>query len=110
MRAAEQALERLVDVSGKYLMQMPADELLLAAGIEELRESAVGEDDVERGRERDDGVGNGLDDGVELGAALLERGVELRELRARLLGEGARGFKVGRQGVEAGGELAELFG
>ena len=48
--------------------------MLLAAGVEELGEGAVGEDDVERGREGDDAVGDGFDEGFEFGAALLEAG------------------------------------
>ena len=108
--AAEETLDGVEDVGGEGLVEAQADEAYLATGIEELGEGAVGEDDVELGREGDDAVGDGLDDGLELGAALLEGGVEFGELRGGLLGEGAGGFEVGGHGVEAGGELAELFG
>ncbi len=110
MRAAEEALDGVEDLGGEGLVEAQADELYLAAGIEEFGEGAVGEDDAEAGREGDDAVGDGFDDGLELGAALLQGGVELGELCGGLLGESAGGFEIGGHGVETGGEFAELFG
>ena len=75
--------------AGKSFVEAQADELHLAAGVEELGEGAVGKDDAQVGREGDDAVGDGFDDGFELGAALLEGGVEFGELGGGLLGEGA---------------------
>jgi hypothetical protein len=84
---------------------------LLAAGVEHLGEGAVGEDDVAIGGERDDAVGDGFDDGFELGAAGFEEGVvEVGELGGGALGGGVGAFEVGGHGVEAVDEFAELFG
>src|SRR5580704_16323540 len=110
MGAAEETLDGVEDVSGEGLVEAEADEADLAAGVEELGEGAVVEDDVEVGRESDDAVGDGFDEGFELGAALLEGSVELGELRGGLFGECARGLEVGGHGVEANGEFAKLFG
>ena len=62
------------------------------------------------GGEGDDAGGDGLDDGFELGAAGLERMVEVGELGGGSLGGGVGAFEIGGHGVEAVDEFAELFG
>ena len=82
----------------------------MAAGVEHLREGTVGEHDATIGRERYDAGGDGLDDGFQLSAALLKRGVELGELRGGALGCGVGAFEIGGHGVEALDQFSEFFG
>jgi hypothetical protein len=110
MRAAQQAVQRIDDVRRQHSGEIEADELLLAAGIEQLGESSIGDNDVAIGRQRYNAGGNSLDDGLELGATRLEVGVQTRELRGRVLGDVVRRFKIGGHVVEAFDEFAELFG
>jgi hypothetical protein len=107
--AAQEAVERVDDLGGEHIGEVEADELLLAAGVEHLGEGAVGQHDLQGGgRERDDAVGDGFDDGLELGAALLQRGVDLRELVGGAGGDGVGRFEIGGHRVEAGDKLAEF--
>jgi len=104
--AAQQAVERVNDLGGQHVVQAKADELLLAAGVQHLREGAVGEHDLARCGERDDAVGDGFDDGLEFGAALLQGSVDLRELGRGACGNGVHGFEVRGHRIEAGHKLA----
>ncbi len=83
--AADEAVDGFGDFGGEDLFDAAAEEGLLAAGVHHLGEGAVGEDDAAVGGEGGDAVGDGLEHGLELGAAGLEGGVGGGELDVGLV-------------------------
>ena len=81
MAAAQQAVERLHGLGGEDRFDVAADEVRLAAGLHHLRQRAVGQHDTALGVQCDNAVGDGLQHGLELGAARFQGGVGGGELR-----------------------------
>ena len=108
--AAKEVVEGLHGFGGEDSFDGFANEGGLAAGVEHLGESAVGEDDAAPGVEGGDTVGDGFEHGFELAAAGFEGGVGLGELLVGGLYGAAAAFEIGGHVVEAADEFAEFFG
>ena len=81
MAAPQQMIERLHRLRRKDAVDRRADEGRLAAGVEHLRQRAVRQHDAASRIQRGHAVGDGLEHGLQLAAASLQRRVGGGELQ-----------------------------
>ena len=110
MAAPQQVVKLFHRLGGEDFFDGGADEGGLAAGVEHLRESAVGQHHTAPGVQRGNAIGDGLEHRLQFAAACFQRGVGLGELGIGSLDRLAAAFQVGGHMVEAADQFAELFG